>query len=289
MRSIRLTVAALAAAFALAGSAGQATAAVTVGQTFVPDQLCSSSTFLQTTSPLNSYTFPSQGVVTAWRTQGDAETGVVARLKVGRSAGGNDYSIVGQSPIQAITPNALNTFPDRIPVRAGDFLGMFIDATSPPTNCFRLASGFASASEPGDFQPGAPTTFSASAGGQFNVAATVEPDADGDGFGDETQDACTVDPLVQGACIVPDTEITGRPKDRTKRRKVIYEFSANVPDATFECSLDGPYEPCTSPRVYRRLSKGRHKFLVRAFDVRGLVDSTPAVDKFRVQRKKRKK
>ena len=289
MRSARLALVTLASGFALAASGGQASAAVTVGQTFIPDQPCNAFTFLQTTSPQNAYTFPSQGVLTAWRIQGTAETGVVARLKVGRGAGGDTYSIVGQSPTQAIAPSTLNSFPDRVPVRAGDFLGLWIDSPAPSTNCYRLGSGYASASEPGDVQPGAPTAFTPSTGGQFNVAATVEPDADGDGFGDETQDACPVDPLLQVECIV-DTRITARPKDVTKRRRVIYEFSASVPSATFECSFDGPYEPCTSPRIYRRVKKGRHKFIVRATDVRnGLVDSTPAVDKFKLKRKKRKR
>lgn len=181
-----------------------------------------------------------------------------------------------------MTPNALNAYPDRVPVQAGDLIGLWINSM---TNCYRVASGFASAASPGDVQPGTPTAFTPSSGGQFNIAATVERDADGDNFGDDTQDACPTDDLTQGPCVIPNTRITARPRDVTRRTTVIYEFSANVPQATFECSFDGPYRPCTSPRVYRHVRKGRHRFLVRAYDRFGHLDETPAVDKFRSKRK----
>lgn len=35
------------------------------------------------------------------------------------------------------------------------------------------------------------------------VQATIEPDADGDGYGDETQDACSTDASTQGSCPSP--------------------------------------------------------------------------------------
>jgi hypothetical protein len=251
----------------------------------VPTDLCGSNTLLQTVSPQSAYTVPSRSVITQWRIQGGPATGVSVRFKAARAAGGNNYLIVGQSSVHPVTPNVLNSFPDRVPVRAGDVIGLWISAT---TNCYRVAAGFESAGTAGDVPPGTPTAFTPSAGGQFNVAATLEPDADGDGFGDETQDACPADELTQGPCIVTDTRITARPKDVTKRGTVIYEFSANVPQATFECSFDGPYEPCTSPRIYRSVHNGRHRFLVRATDRLGNVDATPAVDKFKRKKHKRK-
>ena len=39
--------------------------------------------------------------------------------------------------------------------------------------------------------------------GELLVAATIEPDADGDGFGDETQDKCPTQATTQGACDEP--------------------------------------------------------------------------------------
>lgn len=51
----------------------------------------------------------------------------------------------------------------------------------------------------------------------------------------------------------------------------------------FECKLDRkPYRRCRSPKVYKNLKPGKHKFLVRAVSANG-ADSTPAKRKFRVQ------
>lgn len=38
---------------------------------------------------------------------------------------------------------------------------------------------------------------------RLSVSATLEPDADGDGFGDETQDQCFTDPTTHGPCPTP--------------------------------------------------------------------------------------
>lgn len=54
-------------------------------------------------------------------------------------------------------------------------------------------------------------------------------------------------------------------------------FSANVPGASFVCSLDGaPFAPCASPQRYGSLSAGAHTFAVQALDPAGGADSSPA-------------
>jgi hypothetical protein len=54
-------------------------------------------------------------------------------------------------------------------------------------------------------------------------------------------------------------------------------FSADDPDATFECSLNGaPFAACTSPLDYRDLADGEHEVRVRAIDALGSADPTPA-------------
>lgn len=51
----------------------------------------------------------------------------------------------------------------------------------------------------------------------------------------------------------------------------------------FECKLDRQkYHRCRSPKAYKNLKPGKHKFLVRAVSANG-VDSTPAKRKFRIQ------
>jgi hypothetical protein len=48
---------------------------------------------------------------------------------------------------------------------------------------------------------------------RINMAAVVEPDVDGDGFGDETQDGCPTDASTQGPC--PQPSAPPPPRDTT--------------------------------------------------------------------------
>src|SRR6185437_549464 len=83
------------------------------------------------------------------------------------------------------TPGSVNTYPERIPVSAGDVIGIFFGGGGN----FLLGEGL-----PGDnidydmaeLAPGSSGTFT-----QLNgYKLPVEPDADHDGYGDETQDQC---------------------------------------------------------------------------------------------------
>lgn len=85
-----------------------------------------------------------------------------------------------------------------------------------------------------------------------------------------------------------DTQITKKPKNKVKKRKVTYEFTSSVAGASYQCSENGdPFEACTSPHTFKG-KKGKNEFEVRAVDAAGNVDQSPAEDKFKV-RKKRKK
>jgi hypothetical protein len=81
----------------------------------------------------------------------------------------------------------------------------------------------------------------------------------------------------------PETTLTKRPPKRSDRRRPRFAFTATEP-ATFECRLDkGKWKPCSSPRKpKRRLKPRRHRFRVRATDLAGNTDPTPARYRFRV-------
>ncbi|HXE76171.1 MAG TPA: hypothetical protein VNN18_11150 [Candidatus Xenobia bacterium] len=80
--------------------------------------------------------------------------------------------------------------------------------------------------------------------------------------------------------VAPDTQIQGGPAGRETRTTATLVFTStdnfNL-SITYECKLDdGPYEPCTSPKVYKGLGTGSHTFWVRARDAAGNVDESPA-------------
>lgn len=75
----------------------------------------------------------------------------------------------------------------------------------------------------------------------------------------------------------PETTISSRPDLNTGDTTAAFTFVADEPASTFECSIDGgPFEGCTSPRVYNGLATGSHHFEVRATDLASNTDPTPA-------------
>ena len=72
--------------------------------------------------------------------------------------------------------------------------------------------------------------------------------------------------------IPPETWVEG-PDTPAASSSAIVSFTADDPDATFECSLDEePFAACTSPVEYTDLADGRHEARVRATDPAGNVE-----------------
>jgi hypothetical protein len=188
MRKLVVTISVAAiAALSLTASASPAGAAVAIGQTFTPNSGCGGDTFFQQASLAQQYSAPSPGVITSWAFQADSAPPPV-RFKVGRPLGGNDYTVVGATDSVNPTPNVLNNYDTRISVKAGDQIGFF----SGTGNCaFETApAGNLIVFFTADLSPGATETFSQQDERLLDISAKLEPDADNDGFGDETQDKC---------------------------------------------------------------------------------------------------
>ena len=237
---------------------------------------------------------PTAGIVTSWRIRRGADGfPVQAALRVIRGA-----TAAGTSA-EVTLPAAAGTyaFATRLAVGPGDRFG--VDLRNVP-----FASGVTVARSPApsadvlsEWMPplldGASTSpyKENTPGVQLLINADVEQDADRDGFGDETQDACPTIPTTQQDCAIgaPQTTITRKPKRKTTKRKAKIAFVSNAAAATFECSLDGfAYNPCTSPFKVKRLSRGEHFVLVRA-TVNQIPDPTPAKATFTVIKKKRRR
>jgi hypothetical protein len=270
-----------ATALGLLAAAGPAGAAIEFGDTFAPSPGCANdAVFIQSASPGGQYAAPEQGVITSWSHRAAAGSPQL-KLKVARPAGGDNFTIVGETGFQTMAPNALNTFPARIPVQAGDVIGFYLLTGG---SCFRNANAdfVMSGVITPDPQPGATLELFPNPGVQLDVQAVLEPDCDADGLGDESQDS-----LVD--CEPPETTITAGPKDKTKKRTATFQFVASEPASGYECSLDAAgFTPCGSPHEIR-VKKGMHRFEVRATDTAGNVDGSPASDDWKVKRKKSKK
>ena len=106
---------------------------------------------------------------------------------------------------------------------------------------------------------------------------------------DEFPDAlCPLPEPEAGDGTPPDTTISRRPKDRTRKKRATFEFGSTEAGSTFQCSLDGePFEPCSSPDT-EKVKKGKHEFEVRATDAAGNTDPTPASDSWRVKKKRKR-
>ncbi len=96
----------------------------------------------------------------------------------------------------------------------------------------------------------------------------IDPDGGVDGAG--TIDA----PLPSEG--TPETTITSGPTEFTRAGLAVFEFQADLANATFACSVDGETPvACTSP-FSRSLGDGPHAFAVRASSQSGETDDTPA-------------
>jgi hypothetical protein len=291
------------------GAPASALGATTVGQT-APSSTAvsggpsgggpSGALFLNTAVAVGtpSYAVPAGGgVITSWSVQGWVLGDSQLEFKLVREVAANTFRIVGADPQQRTIPaSTLASFDVRIPAAGGDLLALWVPAVG--------VHGFYYDGQAGDVwrfrggispEPGIGDDFvvDGTGGNRTNLSAQLEPDADADGFGDETQDECPTDASTQGQCPdtdPPETEITKTPSNKSEKPKAKYKFTSDEPNSTFECKLKGKglkksvkrFGDCDSPRKYKRLDEGKFKFKVRAVDAAGNVDPSPAKDKFKV-------
>jgi hypothetical protein len=282
-----LTAVAVAGAAQVAGHGRSAATSVTLGTTDGVINSCGDSTAVMSgTAPGGpTWTSPIDGVVTSWKHGGGPNPGSLRLLVVQPSTvTPGAFAIVGRSAKQAITPNAFNTFPARVPIAAGQRLGLDVDAVG---NVYCATIGQASdifsfavnvdAGTATEFSP----TFNA-ATARLNLSAVVESDTDHDGFGDVTQDLCPESAATQAACPAPDTKVKKTPPKKSSKRKAKITFSSTVAGSTFTCKVDKKdAKPCTSP-FKKTLKPGKHKVVITAVSPFGILDPTPVTVKFTV-------
>jgi len=241
-------------------------------------------------------TSPVSGVVVRWRVSVGNFVGPLV-FRIIRPAG-SPGQFTGAGTSAEVTPliNSTSTFEVAMPIQAGDSIGVNCCQIG-ESKIFRVVpagEGLAETWGTGANAPLADGELPRAPDSsidtiQLLINADIEPDCDADGLGDETQDPDTssCNPAPPGDTTSPDTTITKRPKDKTKKKTATFEFSSSEVASSFECSLDdGPFGPCTSPDTLK-VKKGKHSFEVRARDAAGNVDGSPATDDWKVKRKKK--
>jgi uncharacterized repeat protein (TIGR01451 family) len=198
-------------------AAGPADASVTLGQTQGATDGCGSSQVnLQDGSP--GYVAPSDGVVVSWSYLAGSQTPALRLRTYQPTANPKDWIARSESTLKSpgtgagqVGANKLNTFAESpgLPIKNGDHLGLTTDLSGGATawGCIGTtsASDLIRVKNPPDAPVGQSATFPGAALDhmKIGVSAVVESDADGDGFGDETQDSCPTDPAVHaGPCPV---------------------------------------------------------------------------------------
>jgi hypothetical protein len=179
----------------------------------------------------NGLTSPINGVIVKWRVK-SGSTGNPVRLRVLRPNGGASFTGAGTSTAGATVSGVAETA-SRVSIRAGDSIGLNIGnsalvwANTPSANglVWGSVNGFT-----GGLADGATGTGDAQTAKQLLVQAVVEPDADGDGFGDETQDGCPADPTRQTPpCSTGPTNPNGNPPPTTTPVAPVVSAQAVVP------------------------------------------------------------
>jgi hypothetical protein len=211
------------ATLALVGLTVPAANAETLGQTSGAADGCGSAiNSVQDGSP--GYVASSDGVVVSWSYLAHAGTPDL-RLRI-YFGSGTSWTARSESAVKPggtgagkVNANTTSTFPESpgLPIHTGDHLGLTTSGdTSNSWACIPTSSAADLIRQKDPPQPpvGTAATFPGAAltNLKIGVSAVTEPDADGDHYGDTTQDSCTTDSTVHtGPCPVGDQDGDGVP------------------------------------------------------------------------------
>jgi hypothetical protein len=155
---------------------------------------------VQTQSAGNAYEVPFDGVITSW--SGTNGLWDHAGLRVVRLGTGTNFTVIGAD---AQKPDgAVNLV--RIPVRQRDVLGLYFSGSQGCIGSNSAGAGYVTRQTVADPPLGGTGSFDSvndKPGFRMGVTAQIERDADGDGYGDETQDLCPTVASTQGPCPLP--------------------------------------------------------------------------------------
>jgi hypothetical protein len=192
-------------ALAASMSPASATAATEFGDTCVANHSTEGFvvSIFEISAPGNSLpgAAPTSGVITQWKVNLiSAPVSIPQTLKVLRPTGPNTAQVVGEASGTVV--GGSNVFNTRIPVQTGDRLAIFGTSSFGTLFCeIASKSVLLGAYEGTGGGPGSTVSFIEFVEpARVPVSAVIEPDADNDGYGDETQDKCPQSASFQGEC-----------------------------------------------------------------------------------------
>ncbi len=238
-KRLGIVVAGLAFTLRLVG-APSASAAIEVGSDCQANGMVVGVTlFPLAVAPENSLPIgvPTSGVATKWRVRSPGPDVHMEKLKVLRPIfAPNQAQVVAESSLEEVT-DGREAFDIRIPVQAGDRFGVTGKPGEGAIACIPGRPGDVSGTFFGESQPGSAQVFGEENGSQAAVSAVIEPDRDGDGFGDETQDECPQSATTQSKC--PRVELGMVPLVKRGFVSVLLTASAQVP-VSLRATIVGP-------------------------------------------------
>ena len=172
---------------------------------------CTCSAFQRTTAGAPGYAIPYSGILTKVRVFVGEETlpSDTVQARTFRAPTASNASVIdgGEAhSLNGLPLKAPSAFVDRIPATAGDLLGarFAVNAFVKETPRYFTTASTTDAASFGE------VTVDPPIGGSFatadtskarvNIEAVLEPDEDGDGYGDASQDLCLGSPIATGAC-----------------------------------------------------------------------------------------
>ncbi len=211
MRGLIRTVAGASAVCGLLAFPASGSAAESVGQVGGADQCTQNTTNVQEGVAANpSYTATTSGVITSFATlaRGTNFQTSMKLLVVEVNTTNHSHTVVAKDTqartnTMASTTNVFSGL--HVPISAGQSIGLYVPNMQ-PNNFGACLRQTLSAADDWGYQSMESDPFQFHNIGdmeRLNLSAVIEPDADGDRFGDETQDQCPTSAAAQGACPVP--------------------------------------------------------------------------------------
>jgi len=165
---------------------------------------------------------PGNGVIVRFRIRTDGAEPITLRLATVTNQGGTFLAQATRTgpTVMAAGTGEIEEFPARLHVVQGEHLAL--DAPSTRMVYNQGGNEYTPLYAPPLVEGQGPRAQNGDPTGELLVQAVIEPDADGDGFGDETQDGCPTQSANQGPC---DTSGPGISGVAVGRRSVSYNLS----------------------------------------------------------------